>query len=247
MAMGSAFKLLVIIPNSNMGAETLAQRKQMLESFAIGGLTITVEDIPDGPESIESEYEEAVAGRYVLERISKLKAGEFDAVVIYCFDDPVVNAARELSPIPVIGPGHATVMVAQDLADRYSIITMLEEMIPLTERKIRQFGFDFSRCASIRCSGIPVSKLRDDMEKTYSVLLDLCQKCIKEDSSQAIVLGCLGMAGLGRRLSKALGIPVLDPAEVSVRYAELLLHSELFYSRISYPKFTNKEEHRYEG
>ena len=62
-------RLLVIIPNYNMGKETLNNRKKMLENMGIGATDITVEDICGGPDSIESEYDEVMAGKYILEGI----------------------------------------------------------------------------------------------------------------------------------------------------------------------------------
>ena len=50
----------------------------------------------------------------------------FDAVIIYCGDDPAVGAARELVDIPVIGPGKVAKMIALDLSYRFSILTVLK-------------------------------------------------------------------------------------------------------------------------
>ncbi len=230
------FQLLVLIPNSGMSGEELKDRKEMLQAFASDSTEIWVECIPGGPKSIESEYEEAAAGRYILERIGKIPGERFQSVIIYCSSDPALSAAREISPVPVIGPGHASLMIAQDLGDQYSVLTVLEETVALFERKIRQFQFDPTRCRSVRSIGIPVSDLRVDLERTYQALLEAGKICVGKDRAHCIVLACLGMAGLGERLQKDLGVPVLDPAPVSIRYAELLHNAVSGYSRVSYPQ-----------
>ena len=60
------------------------------------------------------------------------------------------------------------------------------------------------------------------------------EKCVLEDGAHVIVLACLGLAGLGERLQKDLHIPVIDPAAVSIKYAELLYNLGLNYSSLSY-------------
>ena len=229
------FKLLVIIPNSGMDEQTLHDRKLMLESYASPGTEITVECIPAGPESVETEWEEIEAGYYVLQRVKKVQTEDYQAIIVYCADDPAVRAARELSHIPVIGPGSVSLMLAQDLGNKYSIIVPLEDTVPSTEMRIRRFLFDGTRCCSIRSIPMPVISLRDDLEQTYKVLLEVGKKCVEEDGAHVLVLACLGMAGLGERLQEALGVPVIDPAPASVRYAELLHYAGLQYSRLSYP------------
>lgn len=227
-------RLLVIIPNYGLGKETLENRKKNLEDMAIGAVEVTVEDICGGPESIESEYDEVMAGKYILDRIRTVSKEEFDAIIVYCANDPVINAAREISELPVVGPGYSSIMIAQDLAESYSFVTVLDSMIPLVRRKIYGFKFDNNRCVSVRSIGVGVAELDDNKEGLYEHILEVCRKCKDGDDAHAIVLGCLGMAGLGRKISEEIGIPVLDPAEVSVRYAELLVHSGLRHSKKSY-------------
>ena len=98
-------RLLVIIPNYNMGKETLNNRKKMLENMGIGATDITVEDICGGPDSIESEYDEVMAGKYILDRIRTASKNEFDAIIIYCANDPVnyIDPTGEVSIGAIVG------------------------------------------------------------------------------------------------------------------------------------------------
>lgn len=228
-------KIKVIIPNSGMERSTLHDREIMLKEFAMLETEISVDCIDGGPESIESDYDEVLAGPYILSKVQKAAKDGFDAVVIYCGSDPALAAAREIVDIPVVGPGRASVMVALDLGYRFSIITVLDSTITRDEEHVRVKGFDPTRLASVRSIGIPVSNVRDNMGATLDALVKAGQKCIEEDGAQCLVLSCLGMAGLGQRVQKELGIPVLDPAPVAIKYAELLAATNLRQSRLSYP------------
>jgi len=194
-----------------MSKEILADRKQMLSKYASNNTEITVECIPAGPISIETEYEEFEAGIHILDRARTVAEDGFDCMIIYCSSDPAVRAARELTSVPVIGPGYISMMIGQELGDQYSIITPLEEMININNVNIG-----------------------DKVDETYKVLLKEGEKCVLEDGAHVIVLACLGLAGLGERLQKDLHIPVIDPAAVSIKYAELLYNLGLNYSSLSY-------------
>ena len=122
MCKNKKFNLLVLIPNSGMSTMTLADRKQMLSKYADDNTEISVECIPAGPISIETEHEEFEAGIHILNRARTAAEDGFDCMIVYCSSDPAVRAARELTKIPVIGPGYISMMIGQELGDQYSII-----------------------------------------------------------------------------------------------------------------------------
>ena len=66
-------RIKVIIPNSGMSREILDQREEMLSAFASPGTAISVDCIAGGPESIESAYDEVLAGPHGVEQAA---AGE---------------------------------------------------------------------------------------------------------------------------------------------------------------------------
>jgi len=229
-------RLKVIIPNVGMKPETLRAREAMLKQYAMPDTEISVACIDRGPESIESNYDEVFAGIYILDSIKKAEAEDYDAVIIYCGSDPAIEAAREMVNIPVIGPGRISMMIAQELAYKFSIITAIETSIPRDEEHFRKMGFDSTRLVSVRSLNIPVSRIRDDMEYTYQAIIQAGRKAIEEDGAHGLVLKCLGTAGLGRRVQKELGVPVIDPAFLAVKYAELMMGLGLVYSKKSYTK-----------
>lgn len=87
MGKNRKFNLLVLIPNSGMSKEILADRKQMLSKYASNNTEITVECIPAGPISIETEYEEFEAGIHILDRARTVAEDGFDCMIIYCSSD----------------------------------------------------------------------------------------------------------------------------------------------------------------
>lgn len=228
-------KIKVIIPNSGMNRETLRQREIMLSQYAWPDTEISVDCIDGGPESIESSYDEILAAPYTIEKALEAEKDGFDAIIVYCGSDPAVNAIREVVNVPVIGPGKFSKLIALDLGYKFSVLTVLDSCIVRDEEAVYEKGIDFDRLASVRSIGIPVSNVRDNMEESLNALYEAGEKCIK-DGAQCIVLSCLGMAGLGEKLSEKLGVPVLDPAPLSIQYAQMLVKLGLRQSRLAYPQ-----------
>lgn len=234
-------RLKVIIPNSGMDRDTLLQREKMLSAFAMPSTEISVECIAHGPESIESAYDEILAGPYVIQQAVEAEKAGFDAVIVYCGSDPAVAAAREILSIPVIGPGKVSKLVAMDISYRYSVLTVLDNCVVRDTEAVWEKGLPADKLASVRSIGIPVSAVRDNMEKTFDALCNAARRCIEEDGAQCIVLSCLGMAGMGERMTNELKIPVIDPAPVAIKYAEMLAGLGICYSRKAYPSPPDKE------
>lgn len=228
----------VIIPSSRKTPEELDNRREFLQQRAFPGTRVNVYSISSGPLSLESHYDDALAAAGILEAVDRLQT-ENDALIIYCFGDPVLEAAREMSEIPVIGPGEASMHIAGMLSTRFSIVTVLPETVVSTRERMSRTRVDRSALASVRALGIPVLDLKKDPERTVKATAEVARLCIAEDSAEAIVLGCLGFAGLAGRIQQVVHVPVIDPALAALKTAESLAAMDWRHSRLSYPKPTS--------
>jgi allantoin racemase len=77
--------------------------------------------------------------------------------------------------------------------------------------------------------------MRTDSSRTVRAICAAGKAAVEQDGAQALVLGCLGMAGMAAQVQEELGVPVIDPAQVAIRYAELIVGAGLTHSLISYP------------
>jgi allantoin racemase len=55
------------------------------------------------------------------------------------------------------------------------------------------------------------------------IILDECRRALEEDGSDAIVLGCAGMAELCAEIEDALGAPVVEGVTAAVKWVEALV------------------------
>ena len=175
-----------------------------------------------GPASIESHYDEALSVPGLLQEIAAGEREGFDGYVIACFGDPGLKAARELARGPVIGIAEAAMHVASMVGTRFSVVTTLARTIGQAEHLAQVYGMD-RFCARVRACEIAVLDLEEPGSGARERIVAECRRALDEDGSDAIVLGCAGMADLCAHLSGVLGVPVIDGVTAATQLVESLV------------------------
>ncbi|UFS56150.1 aspartate/glutamate racemase family protein [Comamonadaceae bacterium M7527] len=218
--------ILLINPNTTVGMtekiEAAANRA------AASGTQITAVTSASGPVSIEGYYDEALSVPGLL-KVIRDSAG-FDAVVIACFDDTGLDAARCVTDKPVIGIGEAAYSLAGMLANKFSVVTTLARSVPALEHNLMKYGLD-RRCARVRSSEVAVLDLENDSSGAYEKIAAEIARAIADDKAEAIVLGCAGMTDLANKLSQHFDRPVLDGVACAVSLAEAMARLQLKTTR----------------
>ncbi|GAB4537553.1 MAG: aspartate/glutamate racemase family protein [Anaerolineae bacterium] len=192
-----------------------------------------------GPASIESEYEEVLAAPDIVVKARKAEEQGADAIVVSCILDPGVAAARELVSIPVWGPGQVSMHVAAMSGPNFSIVTVLDHLIPALRRRVSLYGLS-DRLASIRTIQVPVLALRHNSGRVVEILVSQSVQAIEEDRAYTIILGCTALSGMGRTVQDELyrrgySVPVIDPTLTAIKVAAALADVGLFHSKLAYP------------
>ena len=161
-----------------------------------------------GPPSIESHYDEAMSVPGLLAAVGRGEAQGVDGYVIACFGDPGLDAARELATGPVIGIAEAAMHTASHLGGGFSIVTTLGRTIGRAEELAERYGM--SRfCRGYHACEIPVLDLETD-PMAMKLVTEACREAVEQDGSDAVVLGCAGMADMCAHISAEIGVPVVD-------------------------------------
>jgi len=184
-----------------------------------------------GPSTIDSSYDEAFAVPPTLELVKRANEQQYDAILLGCFCDAGVEAAREISEIPVIAMEEATLAVAITLGNKFGILTEKRPRIAMKELHIRQAGL-LDRLASIRALGLSTADLDAKPEETKQVGFKLAQKMVEENGAEVIIMGCTVMAGYNEDPERELNVPVLDPTVVSFKFAELIADMGVGHSKV---------------
>ncbi len=210
-------RILVINPNTTVAmTEKIGAAARRVAS---AGTEIVAVNPASGPVSIEGYYDEAISVPGLLEVIGQQR--DFDAVIIACFDDTGLDAARCVTDRPVVGIGEAAYHMASMLSNKFSVVTTLARSVPALEHNLHKYGLA-ARCARVRSSEVPVL----DLEKPGSEACDRISaeigRAINEDRAEAIVLGCAGMTDLADQLARQHGVPVLDGVVCAVGLCEAM-------------------------
>ena len=154
-----------------------------------------------------------------LMRRRRLKHGTDAGVVVGCFDDTGVDAARCVTSAPVIGICQAAMQVASIVSGSFTVVTTQGRSVPAIEHLARRYGYS-DLCRKVRASEIPVLALEDPGSGARDQLRAEVCRALDEDGCESIVLGCAGMVDMARSLSEELAVPVVEGVTAAVKIVE---------------------------
>lgn len=233
-------KILIINPDYGMTQEEMALRCRILEEYTAPDTQLAMVCPQSSGVELNSALDVVLAAPEIVQLAADGQNAGFDAVVLYCFSDPVIDACREALRIPVIGGAQASCLAALNVCRSFGVILADEARLPEKKLFLHTLGVSPERIgqtAAVNLNGISPWA---DREAAFKKLLACGQKMMRDTHTEAIVLGCLSFLGLAEPLSRVLGIPVIDPAVAAVTTAESIVRQRLFTSKVSYPLLCSK-------
>ncbi|MGV9827135.1 aspartate/glutamate racemase family protein [Gordonia sp. NPDC003429] len=202
----------ICVINPNTTAEMTAVIEAAARSVARPDAEIIAVTSAMGPASIESHYDEAMSVPGLLRAIDEHPGA--DGYLIACFGDPGLDAAREVADAPVLGIAEAGMHLAAPLGRGFSVVTTLGRTVGRARDLVSHYGFG-RQCLGVHACEIPVLELETNPQ-TAAILAKSCREALLADSSDAILLGCAGMADLAVEMSEEIGAPVIDGVAAGV-------------------------------
>lgn len=233
-------KILIINPDYGMTQEEMALRCRILEEYTAPDTQLAMVCPQSSGVELNSALDVVLAAPEIVQLAADGQNAGFDAVVLYCFSDPVIDACREALRIPVIGGAQASCLAALNVCRSFGVILADKARLPEKKLFLRTLGVSPERIGQIAAVNLNGISPWADRETTFKKLLACGQKMMRETHTEAIVLGCLSFLGLAKPLSRVLGIPVIDPAVAAVTTAESIVRQRLFTSKVSYPLLCSK-------
>lgn len=204
---------------------------------------IEVTNIKKGPESIECLYDIVWSELFTVQEAEKAEREGYDGVIIYCFADPGLRAAKEKLDIPVVGSCEPAIHIASLLGDKFSIIfpggTVQGISIKAaTKDLIKLYGFEH-KCASVRAIGIGVLDLEKGKSRVAERVFEEAKKAVKEDGADTIIIGCGAILAVDEaadervdeRILKELKVPVVLPGVPALKMCEDLISMKITQSK----------------
>lgn len=170
----------------------------------------------DGPPAIQGVEDGRLAEAPLLQLVAQASEQNASAIIIACFDDTALKAARALASCPVIGIGQAAYHLAALAGERFSVVTTLEVSVPILEANIEAYGLA-GHLGKVRASGVPVLALEEDPQTAMSKVMAELQKALEEDRVDSVVLGCGGMVDINH--GQMPEIRVIDGVRAAASFA----------------------------
>jgi Asp/Glu/hydantoin racemase len=212
-------RLLVINPNISESVTALIEAEA--RRSAEPGTGITMKTAAFGVAYIETRFE-ALIGAYATAQLAAEHHAGHDAVIVAAFGDPGLAGLREALPVPVLGMTESALATAALLGHRFSIVAISQRIQAWYREMVESHGL-IGRLASIRALDRPLASIGGVQDEHADALLALCERAVKEDGAEVIVLAGAPLAGLARTLRGRLPVPVVDGVSSAVRHAATLV------------------------
>lgn len=225
-------KIAVIMASSGVSEIGLIERQGYLQETASPGTEVVMIPNPESPPAIVDAYESHLAAVHTTRLVRQAQDDGFDAAIIWCGDDPGLEAARQRVTIPVVGPATASLSVARLLGDTFGYISSDGSPAHIWQR-VRAAGLG-DRLKSVACLPIEVLAIRADLDRTYA----LTEAAIAEGvaaGAHSFMLGCMAMWGMAPELTRRTRIPVIDGGQTALLTAEMLVRLGISQSSAAYP------------
>jgi allantoin racemase len=231
-------KILILEPGA-FTPEDMAMKEEYAKTLCSEGTSLKLVLIEPAfvPPPDFSSFSLYIPG--ILQEIKKTEKEKFDAVIIDCFTDTGLEPAKIAAHIPVVAPGEASMHFACLLADKFGMITPMAEGIPFHNRQVNNYGLA-EHLVSIKPLNMEFAGLRQKKAELERKVTQLSREMVAE-GAQAVVVGCtvtfpaLGV-GSAAKISKKLGIVLIDPLAIAMRTAEMMVHLNLIQSNLAFPK-----------
>jgi allantoin racemase len=159
------------------------------------------------------------------DRCAQAEQEGFHAVIIHCFVDPGLYAARARVNIPVVGPGEVTLRAAAMLDRKIGVSTPSVASVDHTWPQVRELGIE-NKVVAIEPIIAPLAPFdQQDPAAMLEVTVEALQRLVDKGAE---VICPSGLAYIpirvsAQEVSERIGVPVLDPALFAVRTAEMLV------------------------
>ena len=213
-------KIFIINPDYGVTPEQLAVRCRLLSAYVGPDVELHMECLQNNHIEIDSALDVALAAPEIITMAWRAQNEGYDAVVIYCFSDPAVEACRELLDILV--------------GRQAGLLLASAARTPEKRIFVEQCGVQPSRITAIGGLAHAVDPW-GERERAIALLVEAGAALLEQSGVQVLILGCLSFLGLAKPLERRLGVPVIDAATASVAAAEALVRQGLGTSRKAYP------------
>ena len=234
-------RIAYLLPTACTGrlSGELARREKILRAMAAAGTRIDIFGLEKDPAksylyTSQSAYDGALSTPDDIKCALEAEKAGYQAVIIACGADPGLDPLREVLRIPVIPPGSAAKHFCSMLGHRFSVLTT-GKRDPFPAEIHERDGL--LKLVSIHPIGLTVPEVRSKPREAYNAMVREGKRAVREYGACAVTYGCMSMGFLmvDDKLTKAIGVPAINPVRAAVRMAEMFIDLKITHSKQSFP------------
>lgn len=166
--------------------------------------------------------------RTIVKNIMKAERGKFDAVIIGCYLDPGLHAAKQLLSIPVLGIAETSMHFAAMACSRFAVITSDKHYVLGIEQLVSRYTIEKGvickspvRAVTFNSDEYEKHLFSENYEPIIEDFLMVAAACI-DDGAELIIAGCGTLAAILTRqgLNAIDDVPIINPLLVTIKLAE---------------------------
>jgi allantoin racemase len=212
-------KLLVV--NSNTSTAATERIRTGCEPHLRPGAQASYLNAEAGPQGIDSLLDVAVSGIETLRLIARHR-DDYDAFVVACGLDPMLDAARQVTDKPVVGIAEAGMLFACTLGATFSILITNRAQTSFVRETVRHYGLE-RRLASVRALETTTAQMIGGLDQMHDRLVAAARQAVEEDLAEVIVLTGSIFGLVAPAIAPRVGVPVLSGLVCAVKLAQDLV------------------------
>ena len=177
------------------------------------GPEIDVATLAGGPKAIYSWRDWHAVVEPLCDLVAHARA---DVFVIACASDPGIEAARASTTTPVLGVFRCAATAAAARAERFGVIALVNASKSRHLAALRAIGLE-GRLAGEIAMNVSLEALLDP-RAARARLIEAGHALVKS-GSEAVILGCTGMAHHRAAIEAEIGVPVIEPCQAAAGQA----------------------------
>lgn len=207
--------------------EEHARRLALARPWIPENADVEIVVIEGGPEYLDRAHDFDTAVSAAVNLLQGLDPARFDVLIAAGAIDPGLALIRESSPVPVVGPGEASMYLASLIGRPLSIVTVDEHAIANSHVMLDRLKIK-PPIASVRGIDMPVRQIVQDLDRARDRLVTACLEAVRQDGAEVIYLGAmtLGTLGVEDRIREEAGVRVINPIEVAFATATQVMYTK---------------------
>jgi len=180
------------------------------------GPHITCVTLDEGPPAIRTQLDVDNAALSVS-RFAQAHLDTAAGFITACFSDPGLHLLREFEGVPAFGISESAALAAMTLGQRFGVVAMSEAVIGRHWRVWGAMGIT-QRVAGEEAIDRSMAELSDE-NATLEAMVAAGDRLRRNRGADVLVMACAGMAPFREKLSRAVGLPVVEPTQAAVSMA----------------------------